>query len=307
MTTGNNTVEVEGRRLTLSNLNKILWPQAGFSKADLVAYYLAVSPVLLPHLKERPLVITRFPNGVAEKSFYQKNAPEHLPDWIPTCTDSNTRYMMVSEAAALVWLANQAAIELHPWLSSQNSLDCPDFLVIDLDPSPANTYAQVVEVALAFKALLEQFQLHGFPKTSGGDGLHIYVPLRPIYSYQVVRELGHIMAAMVATLFPDITTIERSVKKRGDKIYLDYMQNVRGKTLCAPYSVRPRQQATVSTPLRWEEIHAAQPEHFDLLTVPRRIKTTGDLFAEVLTRQQSLEEVLLQLGKKELLEAGTLK
>lgn len=304
MITGKNTVEVEGRMLTLSNLNKILWPQAGFSKSDLISYYLAVSPVLLPHLKERPLVITRFPHGIVGKSFYQKNAPEHLPDWIPTYTDSNTRYMMVTEAAALVWLANQAAIELHPWLSSRASLDCPDFLVIDLDPSPINTYEQVVEVALAFKALLDQFQLHSFPKTSGGDGLHIYVPLYPLYSYQVVRELGQIMSVMVSMLFPGISTIERSVNKRGNKIYLDYMQNVRGKTLCAPYSVRPREQATVSTPLRWEEIREAPPEHFDLLTVPQRISAQGDLFASVLTMQQSLDNVLLQLGKEALLKAS---
>jgi len=298
-----NNIEIEGRVLALSNLDKILWPERGFTKADLISYYLAVSPVLLPHLKDRLMVMTRFPNGVEGKSFYQKNAPDHLPEWIPTFTWSGTRYILVEEAATLVWLANQAAIELHPWLSRSSSLDCPDFLIIDLDPTPANTYQQVVEVALAFKTLLDQFQLQAFLKTSGGDGLHIYVPIRPVYSYQVVRELGRIMAAMVAQLFPDFTTIERSVNKRGDKIYLDYMQNVRGKTLCAPYSVRPRARATVSTPLSWDEIHLLKPEDFDILSIPQRLQQTGDLFAGVLNTKQSLEDVLKQLGIKNLTEA----
>lgn len=303
MAAGKNVVEVEGRRLTLSNLDKILWPQAGLCKADLISYYHAVSPVLLPHLKERPLVITRFPNGVTEKSFYQKNAPGYLPDWIPTYSEGGIRYIIVSEAAALVWLANQAAIELHPWLSSRASPECPDFLVIDLDPSPANTFKQVVEVALAFRVLLTKFNLQGFPKTSGGDGLHIYVPLNPVYDYEAVRGLGHAMAEIVAGIFPDITTIERSIKKRGAKIYLDYMQNVRGKTLCAPYSVRPRPQATVSAPLLWEEVHTAQPEHFGLLNISQRINTVGDLFSDALTRRQSLDAVLLRFEKGELLKA----
>lgn len=290
------TIAMEGRVLTLSNMNKILWPERGFTKADLISYYVAVSQVLIPHLKDRLLVMTRYPNGVEGKSFYQKNAPEHLPEWIRTFTYSGTRYILVEETATLVWLANQGAIELHPWLSRSSSLDCPDFLIIDLDPSPANSYKQVVEAALAFKTLLDQFQLQSFLKTSGGDGLHIYVPIQPLYSYQVVRELGRVMASMVVQLFPDFTTIERSVEKRGDKIYLDYMQNVRGKTLCAPYSVRPRARATVSTPLSWDEIHMVKPEDFDILSTPQRLQQTGDLFAGVLHTKQSLDYVLKQLG-----------
>lgn len=290
--------QITDRTLILSNLSKVFWPGPGFTKADLIGYYHEISSYILPHLHHRPLVITRFPHGVAGKWFYQKNMPDHAPDWLPTFAwtgekDNKTiHYLLAEETAALVWLANQGAIEIHPWLSSVEKPDYPDFLIFDLDPSDGNTFDQVVEAALVCRKLLDEMGLRSYLKTSGGDGLHIYVPIKPDYPYQTVREAGRAVAVMAAEILPVTTTIERSVQKRGNKIYLDYMQNVRGKTICAPYSVRPRPQATVSTPLRWEEIHATDPTRWTIRTILNRVGQVGDLFQPVLEDRQSLDAVL---------------
>jgi bifunctional non-homologous end joining protein LigD len=288
-------ITIEQRNFPVSNLDKLYWPQDKYTKGDLIKYYLEISTYMIEHLANRPIVFTRYPDGIEGKSFYQKNAPDYLPSWIETFTlysqDSqrNINYILITEPAALAWLANQGCIEIHPWLSSLESLEKPDFLVIDLDPSDFNSFEQVVEVAQLVKALFDELKLKSYPKTSGSSGLHIYVPVKSIYSYTQIREFGRAVASVVTSMRPDICTIERTVNKRGPKIYVDYMQNVKGKTLCSAYSVRPKIGAPVSAPLKWEEVPLISPTDFNIKNMPERIKQTGDLFLPVLKEKQLLD------------------
>lgn len=288
------TLEITGREVQLSNLDRIFWPEAGFTKKDLIDYYTAVFPYMGPHLNQRPLVFTRYPSGVACKSFYQKNAPLNLPEWMQTFAWTNSvgkikQYVLVNSAADLVWLANQACIEIHPWLSRIDSVDYPDFIVFDLDPCEHNSFAEIITVANLVKQLMDQLGLRIYLKTSGATGLHIYLPVVNRYTYAQVRNFGQTVGEMICKVLPNIVTIERSVQRRGQRIYFDYLQNGLGKTVCAPYCVRPRPEASVSTPIKWEEINTISPAQFTIKTLPERLKQVGDLFQEVLTDQQELE------------------
>lgn len=295
------TLEITGQEVQLSKLDKILWPETGYTKADLIDYYAAVFPYMGPHLHQRPLVFTRYPNGIAAKSFYQKNAPENLPEWIQTFAweghEGNLKqYVLVQAAADLVWLANQACIEIHPWMSRINTVDYPDFMVFDLDPTEANSFDQVITAAQLLKHLMDQLNLRVYAKTSGASGLHVYLPLRNRYTYAQIRKFGQFIGEMISKSLPDIVTIERSVQRRGERIYFDFLQNGLGKTVCAPYCVRPRPDATVSAPVKWEELPAISPALFTIKTLPPRLQQLGDLFQAVLTDQQELEAAVKQLG-----------
>lgn len=285
-------VRVEGRELELTNLAKVLWPEEQYNKADLINYYAEIYPWLAPHLKDRPLVITRYPDGIEGNSFYQKNVPENLPNWMKTYSwnskERTIRLLIVTEKADVVWLANLACIEFHPWLSGQQSILNPDYMIFDLDPSPDNTLEQVKQVALTLKKILDSIGLRSYIKTSGAQGMHIYVPLKPEYSYEQVRETAGAIAGIICGTMPDLTTIERSVSKRGAKIYIDYMQNVIGKTVCAPYSVRPRKGAPVSIPLDWGEVPHVNPDDHTIRTVLDRVASNSDLFLAVLEDKQDL-------------------
>jgi bifunctional non-homologous end joining protein LigD len=295
-------VTIESREFALSNLDKVLWPDDGYTKGELIHYYVQVADYLLPHLRGRPLVLTRFPDGIHRKSFYQKNAPDYLPPWIRTFSwyseDSqrDILFIVAEEAATLAWLANQACIEMHPWLSSIESIDNPDFAVIDLDPSPGSRYQDVVDIALVVKELLDNLGLRSYPKTSGSAGLHIYIPVEAVYTYEQVRKFAHVLASMVTEVLPHIATIERAVKKRSHKVYVDYLQNVLGKTLSSVYSVRPRPGAPVSTPLLWDEVSQITPAQFTIKTILSRLRDYGDLFAPVLQDRQNLEPACHKLG-----------
>lgn len=297
-----NTVTIEGRSFALSRLDKVLWPQDGYTKGELINYYVEVAPYILPHLKGRPMVFTRYPDGIEKQSFYQKNAPPSLPEWVNTFTyyssDSkrDINFILVEESATLVWLANQACIEVHPWLSRTASVDYPDFVIFDLDPSPGNSFEQVRTIALLTRRVLNELGLRSYIKTSGSQGLHVYVPVDNEYSYEEIRDFGHSVAEIICTMQPDIATIERTVRKRGAKIYVDYLQNVKGKTLCSAYSVRPRDGATVSAPLNWDEVSNVKPSDFTIKTILPRLQKLGELFAPVLTDRQSLETAFIQLG-----------
>lgn len=297
-----NTVTIEGRSFALSRLDKVLWPQDGYTKGELINYYVEVAPYILPHLKGRPMVFTRYPDGIEKQSFYQKNAPPSLPEWVNTFTyyssDSkrDINFILVEESATLVWLANQACIEMHPWLSRTASVDYPDFVIFDLDPSPGNSFEQVRTIALLTRRVLNELGLRSYIKTSGSQGLHVYVPVDNEYSYEEIRDFGHSVAEIICTMQPDIATIERTVRKRGAKIYVDYLQNVKGKTLCSAYSVRPRDGATVSAPLNWDEVSNVKPSDFTIKTILPRLQKLGELFAPVLTDRQSLETAFIQLG-----------
>ncbi len=295
--------EIGGRELTLSNLDKVFWPDEGYTKGDLIAYYVEAAPYLLPHLHNRPLVFTRYPHGIAGKSFYQKNAPANLPEWVPTFawyseeSKRTINFILAEEAATLAWAANLACLEMHPWLSTATRPDYPDVVVFDLDPSPGSTYQDVRDIAAFLHQVLDELKLQSYPKTSGGEGLHIYVPLQNSYTYQEIRDFAQQVAILATAALPSIATVERTVSKRGSKVYVDYLQNVLGKTLSSPYSVRPRPGAPVSTPLEWREVEQVTPQDFHLKNILARIRERGDLFAPVLTQRQSLEKAQPILGE----------
>jgi bifunctional non-homologous end joining protein LigD len=291
-------INIEGRGLSLSNLDKVLWPKEGYTKGELINYYLEIAPFILEHLRDRPLVFTRYPDGIEGGFFYQKNAPEYLPRWIKTClcqsgsNKSTSNLILVEDKADLVWLANQAFIEIHPWLSRKDSKFNPDYIVFDLDPYENCPFQHVVDIALILKQLLDDMGLRTYMKTSGSAGLHIYLPIINKYEYNLVRNWAGKIAGMICMAMPNLATVERSVSKRGKRIYIDYMQNVIGKTICAPYSIRPYNGAPVSTPVRWEELKDISPRDFNIKNIFSRLKKTGDLFNAVLTDKQNIDKTI---------------
>ncbi|MDI9569043.1 MAG: non-homologous end-joining DNA ligase [bacterium] len=304
MASGAKLVTINGRQVRLTNLEKVLWPGAGYTKAALLKYLISVYPYLGPHLFQRPLVVTRWPTGIGGKSFYQKNAPAHTPDWVETFSWKTSRggrtinYILCNNLETLVWLGNQACLEYHPWLSSVHNINNPDFLVFDLDPSRAGSSAAVGEIALTLRDILAKLGLEGYPKTSGATGMHIYVPLEAVYPYGTVRETAAFIASLVVAALPQIATITRSVGEREGKVYIDYLQNVRGQTICSPYSPRPLPGAPVSMPLIWEEVANFSPQSYNIETAIGRLKEVGDLFAPVLKNRQSLKPVLNYLARR---------
>lgn len=291
--------EVAGRPLALTNLGKVLWPDAGYTKADLIRYYVQIAPFLLPHLLDRPLTVTRHPNGILADSFYQKDCPPGTPDWVTTHRvegkEKAIDYILADSPATLAWLANQAAIEVHPWLSRIDAPDHPDVAVIDLDPAEGATFADVVTVARLAQALLAELRLAGYPKISGATGLHVYVPIERRYAYRVVSRFVGRIGELIVQAAPDTATNERLVKRRTGRVYVDHLQNLPGKTIAAPYSLRPLPGAPVSMPITWEEVGAFPPDAFNLETALSRVQRTGDLFAPVLEHPQNLDAALQRL------------
>ncbi len=292
------TVDVDGREVKLTNLDKVLWPE-GITKADLVAYYHQVAPYALPYLAGRPAVMSRYPDGIDGEYFYQKDCPSYVPDWIRTVAvrhDEGRRvvhYIVHQDRATLVWLANQAAIELHAWLSRVDHLEHPDIGVIDLDPAEGSTFQQVVTVALLVQEALTEFEITGFPKTSGATGLHIYIPLEPVSPFSEVTRALKTLAEIITAVCP-FATIERVVAKRTGKVYIDYLQNTFGKTMASAYSVRPRPGAPVSMPLKWPDVERGglNPDEFNIYTVLPLLREQGDAFRGFFDRRYRLNGLL---------------
>ncbi|MDK2879659.1 MAG: bifunctional non-ous end joining protein LigD [Thermoanaerobacteraceae bacterium] len=289
---------MEKRKLRLTNLSKVLWPDDGITKADFINYLAQVSPYILPHLKDRPMVFTRYPDGIYGKAFYQKNIPEYAPEWLETFEtisdeDKIIRYAVINDKESLLWAANQASIELHPWLSRKGVPDCPDFAVFDFDPMENTDFEDARELALALKKLLDLQGLKGFAKTSGATGLQVYIPLEPVYTYEDVRIFTGFFCRVLEKTFPEKATTVRSVDKREGKVYLDYLQNIKGKTIIAPYSPRPRKGAPVSCPVTWEELEeGVTPDMFHIKNMSERLRQKGDLFSGVLTQRQRIDKWL---------------
>jgi bifunctional non-homologous end joining protein LigD len=289
--------------VAFSNLKKVFWPAEGYTKGDLIEYYRAVAPWLLPYLKDRPLVLTRFPDGIEGKSFYQKDAPEFAPEWMRTVpiwsedTQREIRYFVCDTLESLLYIANMGSIPLHLWASRVESLERPDWCVLDLDPKEA-TFADVVTVARALHQLCEEVELPNFVKTTGKTGLHILLPLGGQCTYEQSRTLGELLARLVIRRLPEITTITRVIHKRGPKVYFDYLQNRRGQTIVAPFSVRPLPGATVSMPLEWKEVNAKlDVTRYTIRTaVPRLTKLKRDPMAPVLDAVPDLGAVLERLA-----------
>ena len=284
----------------LSNLDKLFWPDEGITKGDLVDYYRAVAAVLVPHLRHRPFTMRRYPDGAYGKAFFQKDAPSHMPEWIPRFrVEVSTRGRpprrkwidapVVNDEAALLWMVNMGCIDMNTWYSRVDRPDRPDFVLFDLDPSPDVGFRETVQVARLVKDALDALGLAGFPKTSGADGMHVLVPVERRYGYDETRELAEIVAGAIARTHRGLATTEWSkAKRRG--VLIDANQNGEGKTIASVYSVRPKPGAPVSTPLRWEEVdESLDPAAFTTAVVLERVRRHGDLFAGVLTTRQRLE------------------
>jgi bifunctional non-homologous end joining protein LigD len=294
-------LKVEGIELRISNPDKILFPQAGINKWDFILFCARLAPYMLPYCRDRLLTTIRFPDGVDAESFYQKNAPFHRPDWIETTRAGEIEYILLNNVPTLIWLANLACLEFHVSFHVIANGFCPTELVFDLDPSVPD-FGRVVEVALLTREILRKMNLDGVVKTSGASGLQVYVPIEPIYPYEQTRKIGEFIARYLALSHPNLVTVERQVKKRGDKVYFDYLQHWHNKTLIAPYSPRAVPEATVSTPLLWEEVTPRlSPKKWTLATVFGRLEEKGDLFAPVLGNDRyRLDEILAFIEKYKL-------
>ncbi len=292
------SMEMNGHALKFTNLDKVYFPKDGYTKRDLLNYYDAVSPLLLPHLKDRPLSLKRYPNGIHEAFFFQKNTPAGYPSWLRTHTIDKIRYVLADDRAALLYLTNLGCIDQNPAMSRVGSLENPDFILIDLDPVDC-PFAKIVEAALLVKAKLDAIGLEGYPKTTGGDGLHIYVPIEPHYTYEQARSFAEVIARLLAAEKPSLFTTPRSVEKRQkDRVYFDYMQLADFKTISAPYVVRAHDGAPVATPLSWDEVKPGlEPGQFTLANAMDRFSRVGDLFEGVLTKPQSLSKAFAGLEK----------
>lgn len=297
---GNARVKIGKRIVTLSNLDKIYWPDDGYTKGDLIRYYDEVSKAILPYLKNRPLILKRYPDGINGKSFHQHDVDE-TPDYVRTertaVEGHEVNYIIGDNLPTLLYMANLGAIECHPWNSRVVNLDRPDWVVFDLDPGEVE-FAVICELAMRVKAIIASLDLECCAKTSGSRGLHVYVPIKPVHSYEEVADFAARVAARVTEANPEIATTERSLQKRQRKqIYVDAMQNARGKSVVAPYSVRPRPGATVSAPLEWREVKAKKitPQDFTIKNILARLARQGDLFRAVLNGKQTLTRALAEL------------
>lgn len=269
-----------------TNIEKIYWPREGYTKGDLLEYYKAVSVFLLPHLKDRPMTLVRFPDGIEGKSFFQKEAPDFTPEWISTATvehsDKVVHYLLIQDLHSLVYAVNLGAIELHPFLSRYQKENFPDFLVLDLDPVEI-PFTYVVEVAQGTHKLLQEIGIEHACKTSGKRGMHIYIPLKAKYEYETVKQFGEVLANVIHQSMPNITSLVRDPAKRQKRVYIDYLQNSPTKSVIAPYCVRAIDKAPVSTPLEWSEVKKGlDPTQFTIATMPKRLEKKGDLFEKLL-------------------------
>jgi bifunctional non-homologous end joining protein LigD len=276
------------KRLQPTNVKKVFWPAEGYTKGDLIAYYERVAPLMLPYLRDRPLVLTRYPDGITGKSFYQKDAPEFAPAWVRTeriyskDTERDIAYLVVDDVEMLRYVANSGAIPVHLWASRIPSLERPDWLVLDLDPKGA-PFTDVVKVALALRRILDGIELPSYVKTSGATGLHILLPLGARYTYEQARNFARLLAVLGVEAEPDISTVARPLRARGGKVYIDFGQNGHGQTIVAPYSLRPLPGAPASCPLEWGEVTPRlDPARFNLRTLPARFDKMADPLTPVL-------------------------
>lgn len=292
-------ISINRHSLKLTNLNKIFWPKEKYTKGDLINYYREIAPFILPHLINRPQSLLRYPDGIGGMKFFQKDAGNLKAEWVMRAQVKHGKekieYLLCQNEASLVYLINLGCIDLNPWSSRIHKLDYPDYLVIDLDPKEAS-FQTVIEVALACRKVLEKLNIESFPKTSGASGMHIYIPMGAKYDYETVKNFAHLLCIEINKLVPEITTLERVVKKRHNKVYLDFLQNNRGQTLASVYSVRARPEATVSTPLKWEEVtKSLKVTDFTIKNLPTRLQKHGDLFKGVLGKAVNIKQILKKL------------
>jgi bifunctional non-homologous end joining protein LigD len=299
---------VEDRKIQVSNLSKVLYPKAAFTKGEVIDYYIRVSPVLLPHLKDRPLTMKRYPDGVEGQFFYEKNCPKHRPEWVQTArvwSESNHRmmnYCLVQDLPTLVWAANLADLELHTSLSHKDKIERPTIMVFDLDPGPPADIVQCCQVGLWLRNLLSEMNLKSSAKTSGSKGLQIYVPLNTAVNYDQTKDLSRALAQHLEREHDDLVTSNMSKAARKGKVFVDWSQNDEHKTTICVYSLRAREEPTVSTPVKWDEVqNCLKKKKADLLKfrsdqVLARVEKLGDLFEPVERLKQRLPKKLNIIG-----------
>lgn len=290
------TILVNQHRVPVKNPDKVFWPDDGYTKADIMKYYASVWPYLAPHLKGRPVSLVRYPEGINGAFFYQKDIPNH-PAWVNTVPipseDRVINYALINNLETLIWSVNLGCIEVHPWLSTVSDLDLPTYLIFDLDPMEPAVFSDAVKIAQSIRILLTELKLEAFPKISGATGIHIYLPLARKYSYQQTSAFVKRIGTIIIEAFPELATNERKVSNRSGKVYIDHLQNLKGKTIASVYSLRPLPGAPVSVPVTWEELSDVHPGMFNIRNVPERLKRTGDYFEPLLHLQQELPDSLL--------------
>ena len=303
MSSNSPVVEIEGKHLKLSNLDKVLYPAAGFTKGQVIDYCARIAPVLLPHLKNKPLTMKRYPGGVNEEFFFEKNAPQHRPDWVKTApiwsygNKRNVNYILCNDLPTLIWVANLASLELHPSLSIAKDIDCPTMIVFDLDPGPPANIVQCAQVGIWLREIFEHFGLKSFPKTSGSKGLQVYVPLHTPTSYEKTKPFANALARLLEQQHAQLVLSDMKKALRVGKVLVDWSQNDEHKTTISVYSLRARERPTVSTPITWEEVERLLAKKdpklvvFEADDVLKRVEKLGDLFEPVLTLKQKLPEL----------------
>jgi bifunctional non-homologous end joining protein LigD len=296
-------VEVEGKRLTLSNLDKVLYPATGFAKGQIIDYYARIAPALLPHLKGRPVTMKRYPDGVDSEYFYEKNAPKHRPEWVQTASiwsrhnRRHIHYLLVDDLPTLIWLANLASIEIHPSLSLASDITRPTMMVFDLDPGAPAHIVQCAQVGIWLHDIFSHWGLESFPKTSGSKGLQIYVPLNTPVTYEETKLFAHALAQLLEHEHRDLVVSDMKKEVRTGKVFVDWSQNDEHKTTVSVYSLRAREHPTVSTPVTWEEVERALKKKdpsllvFEAPEVLNRFEKLGDLHEPALRLQQRLPDV----------------
>ena len=296
------TIKLDGHKLKLTNLNKIYWPEQQITKRDMLRYYYNMAEMIMPYMKDRPQSLNRFPDGIHGQSFYQKDMKGKTEKWMKTFSRFSESagepkdFLICNDTATLLFMANLGCIEMNPWHSKVQTPFYPDWCVIDLDPGNIS-FDKVIETALVMRELFNSLHIPSFPKTSGSTGMHIYLPLGAEYNYEQAKQLAEIIAHLIHEELPAITSMERNPEKRKDKIYLDYLQNRPIQTICAPYSLRPKAEATVSAPLHWDEVKKGlQINQFTIKNMYERVKAEDDLFKGVLGKGIDLNKVLKTLS-----------
>ena len=296
-------VDVDNKHLKLTNLDKVLYPSARFTKGQVIDYYARIAPVLVPHLAGKPLTLKRYPDGVDAQPFFEKNATKHRPDWVKTApiwSESNRRnvnYILANDLATLIWVANLAAIELHPSLSLAEDIECPRSMVFDLDPGPPANIVQCCQVAMWLRAIFEHFNLQSVPKTSGSKGMQIYVPLNTKTNYDETKGFANALARLLESEHRDLVVSDMKRAIRTNKVFVDWSQNDEHKTTISVYSLRARERPTVSTPITWEEVERTLKKKdasllvFESHQTLERVEKLGDLFAPLLKLKQQLPKL----------------
>jgi bifunctional non-homologous end joining protein LigD len=310
-------VQIDGKHLKLTNLEKVLYPATGFTKGQIIDYYARIAPVLVPQLAGRPLTLKRYPHGVDKEFFFEKNATQYRPDWVKTApiwsegNRRNVNYILVNDLPTLVWIANLASIELHPSLSLARKIDSPTVIAFDLDPGPPANIVQCCQVAFWLRDIFEHFGLQSFPKTSGSKGLQIYLPLNTPVSYAATKPFAHALARLLENEHPELVVSDMKKQLRVNKVLVDWSQNDEHKTTVAVYSLRARERPTVSTPVTWDEVERAFKKKdagllvFEAPKVLERVEKLGDLFEPVLSLKQKLPKLPgIQHAQPESIESG---